>query len=268
MFAVCVVSRFIISRQSTFQLERFAFVFSKIHEATEAITRRMKLVLLPGLDGTGVLFRPLLAALPSTIEPVVVSYPTHEPLGYRELVPLVQKALPRDEPFILLGESFGGPLSLRIAADKPAGLRGLILCGSFVTCPVTGVPTWLTGIVRPWPFRTFPLFLKLQSWLNLYETVEHYELGKEAITQVSPAVFAHRVREIMRVRVVEELKACEVPILYMQGANDRIVGAENLRRILEVRPTVRAVQIESGHMILKTRPSESARAIAEFVACC
>jgi len=45
-------------------------------------------VLLPGLDGTGELFRPLFAELPGWIHPVVVSYPRERPLGYTELLPL------------------------------------------------------------------------------------------------------------------------------------------------------------------------------------
>jgi len=35
----------------------------------------MKIVLLPGLDGTGNLFNPLLKAIPQNSEVIVVSYP-------------------------------------------------------------------------------------------------------------------------------------------------------------------------------------------------
>jgi hypothetical protein len=52
------------------------------------------LVLLPGLDGTGLLFQPLVEALSKDIEPIVVSYPDDIPLGYGELLPLVDGALP------------------------------------------------------------------------------------------------------------------------------------------------------------------------------
>ena len=41
----------------------------------------MNLVLLSGLDGTGVL-----RVLPSHFSPMVISYPPDEPLGYAELV--------------------------------------------------------------------------------------------------------------------------------------------------------------------------------------
>ena len=41
----------------------------------------MRLVLLPGMDGTGRLFGPLLAALPPGIDGEPVAYPRDEPLG-------------------------------------------------------------------------------------------------------------------------------------------------------------------------------------------
>ncbi len=49
----------------------------------------MKLILLPGLDGTGILFEPLVRALPSHLSPVIIAYATQETLGYAELVEYV-----------------------------------------------------------------------------------------------------------------------------------------------------------------------------------
>jgi hypothetical protein len=44
------------------------------------------LVLLPGLDGTDVFLRPLVAAIPSTIRPLVVTYPTSDAEEYRDVL--------------------------------------------------------------------------------------------------------------------------------------------------------------------------------------
>lgn len=79
----------------------------------------MKLILMPGMDGTGELFAPLIGALGSSIESIVVRYPTDQPLTYSELFPQVRAALPRSGPFVLLGESFSGPLALMLAAEAP-----------------------------------------------------------------------------------------------------------------------------------------------------
>ena len=50
---------------------------------------KLTLVLLPGMDGTGILFEPLLDVLPSSLQPHLVRYPSTRPLGYRALLELV-----------------------------------------------------------------------------------------------------------------------------------------------------------------------------------
>jgi len=48
----------------------------------------MKVVLLPGLDGTGILFKPFIDALPSEANIQVISYPSATKLSYQELTEL------------------------------------------------------------------------------------------------------------------------------------------------------------------------------------
>jgi len=82
-----------------------------------------RLVLLPGMDGTGELF----GAFADTVraDTQVVRYPSTQALDYAELEQFVLSKLPRQEPFVLLGESFSGPVALSIAASRPALLRGI-----------------------------------------------------------------------------------------------------------------------------------------------
>jgi alpha-beta hydrolase superfamily lysophospholipase len=91
-------------------------------------------VLLPGLDGTGEQFAPLIDALGPDVPTVVVRYPD-APLDYEAHEQIAASALPRDRPYILLGESFSGPIAISLAAQFPRGLLGCILCASFVKTP-------------------------------------------------------------------------------------------------------------------------------------
>lgn len=195
---------------------------------------------------------------------MVVTYPGRKALKYNQLLPLVRAELPQ-EPFVLLGESFGGPLSLQLAAESPPQLQGLILCGSFVSCPFDFIPAWAAHCVPDFPFNAFPSFAKLKTKLGLYANAEHSALSLEALSQVSAEVFACRIREIIRVNTTAELQACNVPILYLQGEHDWVVPRSNLRRIVSLKPQVQTVSIRSSHMILKTEPEASAKAILDFI---
>ena len=66
----------------------------------------MRLVLLPGMDGTAKLFAPFIKALPEYIGAVIVPFPTDRYLSYSELERLLARACPSVEPFVLLAESF------------------------------------------------------------------------------------------------------------------------------------------------------------------
>ena len=82
--------------------------------------RHVHLLLLPWMDGTSQLFEPLLAALPATLPATAIAYPTHAPCGYDELLPLILAAIPPG-PFVVVGESFSGPLAVMLAARRPTG---------------------------------------------------------------------------------------------------------------------------------------------------
>jgi pimeloyl-ACP methyl ester carboxylesterase len=100
------------------------------------------LVLLPGLDGTEVFFRPLVASLPSWVKPVIVTYPTTGANGYADLLPLVEAAVASIENCYILGWSFSGPLALMLAAKEPRRTQGVILSASFIRPPLPNHKMW------------------------------------------------------------------------------------------------------------------------------
>jgi len=217
--------------------------------------------MLPGLDGTGLLFKPLIDLLPAHLKPIVVNFPIDKKLGYEDLLPLVIKALPKNEPFVLLGESFSGPLSILVAATQPQGLIGIILCASFITCPQHLVPKWSEKLVYETPFRVSSMIVKAISFFGWYYSDEF----KRALSLVKPEVFAHRVKEVIKVNVVAELEKCRLPILYLQGKNDFLVPSSNFDKIKKLKPDVKCAQLETSHMVLQTKPNEAVSLINNFI---
>lgn len=225
----------------------------------------LNLVLLPGLDGSGLLFRPFIQTLPANLNPIVVSYPSDQALDYDDLLPLVLRAIPRGQPFAILGESFSGPLAVMAAALAPTGLKAVILCASFVQNPL---PTGF-GLIRPFVrgfcFRLAPEFVRTRALLGEYATPELRRLSADALATVSPGILAHRVRSLLRVDVRRELPACPVPIMYLQGAHDRVVGRRNLADVVNAYPATQIARLPAPHFVLQAQPTAAAKAVSTFL---
>lgn len=220
-----------------------------------------RLVLLPGMDGTGDLFAAFASAFDGELQ--VVRYPTDRPLGYADLENLVISELPSDCPYVLLGESFAGPLALSIASAKPALLRGVVLSCSFAKNPRPGLGP-LRGVVNWLPDRP-PIDPLLWLLAGRFATPVLREALARAVGKVSPAVLRARMAAVAGANVVPMLHAIAVPLLYLQGSEDRVIPPRAARTILENVAGSRLAEFEAPHLLLQTRPKEAAAVIGEFV---
>lgn len=223
----------------------------------------MKLLLLPGMDGTGLLFEPLVKALPPSLTAHIVAYPPDQPLGYNELLQLVQKAADEGGDFVVVGESFSGPLALMLAARRPVGLRGVVVCASFVRFPLP-VPERWRGAVRPWMFHLQPLLLVSFVLLGRHCWGRLGRLLRAAVRSVSPAVLTARARAVAGVDVTAELRICPVPVLYLRAAGDWVVRPACWELLRSVRPDAKVAVLPGPHLLLQVAPAESAAVLASF----
>ncbi len=223
----------------------------------------MGLVLLPGLDGTGQFFADFVAALEPDFDPIVVSYPADIPLGYSDLESLARKALPGCGQFLLLGESFSGPLAISIAASRPAGLVGLILCCSFARYPRRSFRL-LRPLARVIPVKGKPvaLFRRLKS-RGLISSALQSKIA-EVNETISSDVLRKRIDELLRVDLRSRLRQVAVPMLYLKASSDGIVPHRACDEIRAIVPAIRVVEFETSHFLLQSVPKEAAAAVREF----
>lgn len=224
----------------------------------------MILVLLPGLEGTGRLFRPLLAHLDSAFEPLVVSY-SSTAKTYAEIVPAVRRELPRDRPFILLGESFSGPAAILLASERPAGLRALVLSTSFARRPLAGGSA-LRLLLGPKIFHLIPRALILRALLGRHAHTHVAVDVRQAVFSVPLSTLVARIDEALRIDVSSKLQRLDLPILYLEARNDRIVPPAAAQHVARCAPQTTIVTIAGPHLLLQTAPAEAASAIGAFAA--
>lgn len=225
----------------------------------------MTLVLLPGMDGTGAMFGPFVARIDPRFLVKVVRYPPTAPLGYPELEAVARAELPPDGPFVILAESFSGPIAVSLAASCSARLKGLILCASFVR--------------SPWPFlsKFRCLARMLPAGIAPMPVLSYFLLGAhapghlraalaQAAAPVSPAAWRARLQAVLAADVSEQVYGLTVPVLYLRASHDRVVPRSASGLVTQLHPATRVAQIEAPHLLLQSAPAEAARVVDAFVA--
>jgi pimeloyl-ACP methyl ester carboxylesterase len=224
------------------------------------------LVLLPGMDGTARLFHRFDAALraQTAIDTQAIAYPA-APLDYAALEAFVRERLPRDRPFIVLAESFSGPLGAALRADPPPGMRALILCCSFVRNPrpMLAPLRHLLGLV---PFGTLPGFALRQALLAPYATPALQTELATALAQVPPSVLRQRLRAVLESDASRSFARGSLPVLYLRARHDRLVPPANAVQILRQAAGAQLADIAAPHMLLQAAPEAAAVAVAAFIA--
>jgi len=222
------------------------------------------LVVLPGLDGTATLHTEFVASVSPAFDSVtVVPYPLDKALGYVALEALVRARLPPTLPFVLLGESFSGPIALSIAADPPPNLVGLVLSTTFAKSPVP-LPSPLAALTRIAPVRALPpSFL---SWLlfGRWATPQLEASLQSALLAVSPTVLRFRAGAAIQANVSARLASISVPVLYLRATHDRLLSGAAGRHILSALPQCTTADIAGPHLLLQVAPIDCARAVSTF----
>jgi pimeloyl-[acyl-carrier protein] methyl ester esterase len=222
------------------------------------------LVLLPGLDGTEVFFRPLLASLPEWVRPHVVSFPPAGATEYADLLTIVREAVSEIPSFYVLGSSFAGPLALMLAEAEPDKVRGVILATTFVSPPRRIYVRMRFTSVAPtiWLLRTCR---HIPVWLSRGPTDQLRLDTAEIWKRVAAHIVAARIRSLLNVDARELLRRCPAPVLCIAGSNDGVVPWRNVEEIVRVRPSVSVRRIKGRHFAIYTNPTATMEAITAFM---
>lgn len=215
-------------------------------------------VLLPGLDGTGLLLSDFAKLLETHFSVKVVRYPTHQPFDYDDLMGLVRRQLPTGD-YIVIGESFSGPLALRLAQEEPAGLKGVVLGASFarLDLPAKPVLSYLANLISP---HLVPTSMLTHFLLGRSATPELRKHLKQVLAIVDPLVLSIRARAALKV----DYLGSPQPVLYLRANADRLVPKSAAQHLSKIVPDLRIHDIAAPHFLFQVAPYECAAAINDF----
>lgn len=224
------------------------------------------LVLLPGLDGTGDFFAPLLEALGQSVRTRVVRYPVTGACDYATCQQLVRAALPAEGPYVLLGESYSGPVAISLAAQAPQGLAGVILCCTFANNPRPRL-----ALIRPLlpflPFHGSGASVRLSRFLVLgdWVTPAIRELHQKILYSVPSKTIRSRLEAVADCDVRDALAGLRLPIMCLVATHDRLIPRAAARLLRRQAPLATFVEIDAPHCLLQCEPQQAAEHIRRFL---
>jgi pimeloyl-[acyl-carrier protein] methyl ester esterase len=221
------------------------------------------LVLLPGMDGTGELFSPLLKELGPDIQTVVVRYPDL-PLDYAAHEAFARARLPSTGPFVVLGESFSGSIAISLAASPPDGMCGYVLCASFVRSP-RRILNALRPLIRFVNFSRVHPALAQYFLMGGRGSAAFVQMHQATIRNLSNASLAARLHAISKVDVGTRLEKVRLPGLYIRATGDRLVTKAAAAAFAKTAPNARIADIEGPHFLLQMNPIDAARVLRAFI---
>lgn len=212
---------------------------------------RPPIVLVPGLDGTALLFYRQQPSLARSFDVVAFPLPDDPESSMSDLVDDLRNVIREvsDNGAILIGESFGGALSLSTALTYPDEVRGLVVINSF---------PWLARRKQIW---LAPRVLRLMPWvaMPLVRSFTESRLHSSHAMPDDLAEFHERSRAIGRkgyIRRLEILRGYDVradlgsvtaPTLYLAADEDRLLPSEHWARYMADRTPRAELEILRGY---------------------
>jgi pimeloyl-ACP methyl ester carboxylesterase len=205
-----------------------------------------------GLDGSGLLSTCFVEAMQDhgvTVQ--VLPLPMHGPQDYVTLASILRAQLPIS-PFVLLAESFAGPLAIELAVASPPGLRGLILSTTFARRPVP-LPAASARLPPAWPPP--PLALLARLLLGHWRTRMNLRELRHAIAAV-PTAILQRAAATLQIDVRAQLPKLTLPTLCLHARQDHLLWPPSVAELQVLLPDARHVSLEGPHLCCRPVPRQ------------
>lgn len=220
------------------------------------------LIFLPGMDGTGQLFRTQTAGLEDGFDVRCLALSPIDLTSWEELaaqtVQLVRQELSKngDRPVYLCGESFGGCLAMKVALREPKLFTRIILinpASSFAHKPLFNWSSTITSCLPAPLYRLSSVWL--MAWLARLERLAPADRQSllKAVQSVPQQTSVWRLSILSHFAIPEaDLRQLDQPILLIAGGADQLLpSVAEVQRLSRSFPNSTVVVLpNSGHACL------------------
>ena len=209
-------------------------------------------VLVSGLDGTGLLFYRQVPLLARSYRVATFALRDRAETMDRlvaDLGQVIDTVSPADRRAILVGESFGGALAMSFALARPEQVDALVVLNSFPHfTPQVRLHLAMLGL-RALPWGAMTLVRRLTSFrLHSRHTQRHeIETFMRLTASASREGYLTRLKLLTRYDLREQLRELRPPTLFLAAEDDHLVPSVAQARYMAERVPRSAVRVLAGH---------------------
>ncbi len=197
------------------------------------------IILVPGLDGTALLFFRQVPRLARRFNVVSFPLPNEADRTMEQLVAELRVLV--DEvaggKAILCGESFGGALSLSFALAHPERVSGLVILNSFARVPQQRQLWIAPHLLRAVPWGAMPLVRRFteRRMHGPHARAEDLHEFRERSKQIGREGYIRRLEMLRHYDVREQLVEIQAPALFLAGDRDQLLPSVKLAELMSRR---------------------------------
>lgn len=214
------------------------------------------------MDGTGELFAPLFKYLKGNQCKVIV-LPDSGLQDYSTLTRFVKERLPVDD-FVLIAESFSGPIAAQLAQQNIDNLKGIIFVATFLSAPNPS----LLMIAKRLPIKLLNRlpgagFFQRHLFCGKSTDSQLLVLFRKSVEQVSIEILKNRIQAMQLLKFQEFHNT--LPTVYILPNSDNLVPK---KKVLEFQVCFQRLvvnKLDGPHFILQAEPEKSASIILDFI---
>jgi pimeloyl-ACP methyl ester carboxylesterase len=209
-------------------------------------------VLVPGMDGTGLLFyrqQPLLARSYRVATYALRDSARHMTVLVDDLAAVIDTVDPVERRAIVIGESFGGALAMSLALDRPERVRALVILNSFARfLPQARLAMARLGLnALPWGMMQIVRRLTAFRMHSAHTHRDDIERFMRLTATATRQGYLNRLHVLTEYDVRPRLHELRVPVLFLASSEDHLVPAVREARYMAERVPAASVRVLDGH---------------------
>ena len=218
--------------------------------------QKLKIILLPGMDGTGKLFEPFRSSLPAST--IVVSLPQSGSQTYEVLANHIAEQLPNEE-FIIVAESFSGPIAALLAEKYLENLKAIVFVATFLSCP----KPVLVSLAKLIPLKSLLSIPFAKVLISRYLLAGfNYATFITALKEVPNSILKERLSSIRTLNMVK--RRSNLRALYLRASSDCLVSSSQIGLFQKSFPNLQVECVQGTHFLLQSNPKACSEIISKF----